>query len=160
MKIFEFSGGFVRIFQPDFEFHFLESQFFSLSWHLIWLVCRAVPIFFYWQQRSRMDGPFRFFEHIRRTRRKFSGSLWKKVSVLKMSFWKIKLKIRSGYSDKISFFRLKLFFQIFLEIFLRILWTFSRYLKGPLNLELCGSKKIVTARHLPLTRMKVISFYT
>ena len=135
------------------------SIFFTfLTSNLIGVSCG--PDFFYWQQRSRMDGPFRFFEHIRRTRRKFSGSLWKKVSVLKMSFWKIKLKIRSGYSDKISFFRLKLFFQIFLEIFLRILWTFSRYLKGPLNLELCGSKKIVTARHLPLTRMKVISFYT
>ena len=60
----------------------------------------------------------------------------------------MKLKIRLEYSDKISCFELKLFFQRPLENFLWTLRTCSRYLKGPPNLDLCVSKKITTIRHV------------
>ena len=58
----------------------------------------------------------------------------------------MKLKIRLEYSNKTPFFGLKLFFQRPLENFLLAWRTCSRYLKGPPNLALCVSKKIVTAR--------------
>ena len=61
--------------------------------------------------------------------------------------FKMKLKIGLEHFDKTPFFGLKLFFQGPLEFFLLTLRTCSRYLRGPPNLVLCLSKKIVTARH-------------
>ena len=66
----------------------------------------------------------------------------------------MKLKMRLEYSDKTPFFELKLFFQRPLENFLWTLCTCSRYLKGPPNLVLCVSKKIVTVRH---TNTKILT---
>ena len=66
----------------------------------------------------------------------------------------IKLKIGLEYSDKTPFFGLKLFFQMHLENFLLTLRTCSKYLKGPLNLALCVSKKIVIIRH---TNKKILA---
>ena len=56
-----------------------------------------------------------------------------------------RLKMRLEYSGKISFLGSN-FFQRSLETFLWTLRTCSRYLKGPPNLDLCISKRIVTAR--------------
>ena len=35
-------------------------------------------------QTTRLSGPFRYLEHVRKANRKFSKGLWKKVSVQKM----------------------------------------------------------------------------
>ena len=64
----------------------------------------------------------------------------KKVEILK----KMKLKIRLEYSDKTTFFGLKLFLKRPLETFLWTLRTCSRYLKGAINLELYAGKRIRT----------------
>ena len=58
-------------------------------------------------QRSRFNEPFRYLEHVRKVHRKVSGGLEKNVSAQKMGgCQKMKLKIRSEYSDKISCFEL------------------------------------------------------
>ena len=49
------------------------------------LVCRMIMIFLL-TQRTRLGGPFRYLEHVRRANRKFSRGLWKKVSAQKMGF--------------------------------------------------------------------------
>ena len=127
-----------------FSFMFSKSLFFHFFWHIIWWVCRAVTSFLL-TQGSRLSGPFKYLEHVRKIRRKFSRSL--KNIFNPKHFLKIKLKIMLEYSNKTSLFKLKLFFQRLLENFLRIWRTCSSYLKSPLNLGLYISKQIVTERH-------------
>ena len=78
---------FVRIFQPDFEFHFFKnSTFFTLpnmrfDWCVIW------SRFFLLKQKARLTVSFRYLEHARKGHKIFSRSLWKTNSVRKMRFW-------------------------------------------------------------------------
>ena len=55
---------------------FQNLYFFHFFWHIIWWVCRAVASFLL-TQGSRLSGPFRYLEHVRKIRRKFSRSLRK-----------------------------------------------------------------------------------
>ena len=70
---------FVKIFQPDFEFHFFKnSTFFALpnmrfDWCVVW------SRFFLLRQKSRLTVSFRYLEHTRKGRKIFSKSLWKKI---------------------------------------------------------------------------------
>jgi len=91
------------------------------------------------RKESRLSGPFRYLEHVRKVNQIFSRSLWK--SEKSWDFEKMKLKIELEYSDKTPFFWAETFFQRPLEIFLLTLRTCSRCLKGPLNLALCVRKK-------------------
>ena len=56
---------------------FQNLNFFHFSWHIIRLVCRVVTIFLL-TQNTRLGGPFKYLEHIRKVHRKFSRGLWKK----------------------------------------------------------------------------------
>ena len=62
----------------------------------------------------------------------------------------LKLKIGLKYSDKTSFFEVKLFFffQRHPETFPCTLRTSPRYLQGPHDLDLCVIKNIWTANHV------------
>ena len=118
--------------------------FFHFSWHKIWLVRRAVTIFLL-TQRSRLGGPFRYLEHVRKVHKKFSRGLWKLVSAQNMSK---KWSSKSGWNILTKpHFWIWNFFQRPLDNLLLAWRTCSRYLKGPPNLALCVSKKIVTVRH-------------
>ena len=123
---------------------FQNFNFFHFSWHIIRLVCRMVTIFLL-TQRTRSDAPFRYLEHIRKVHRKFSRGPWKKWK--KLRFWKNEAQNRVGIFWQNPIFWAETFFQRPLENFLLAWRTCSRYLKGPPNLVLCVSKKIVTIRH-------------
>ena len=95
-------------------------------------------------QTARLSGPFRYLEHVRKVNRKFSRGLWKKVSAPKMGFCQ---NLKSCWNILTNpIFGAETFFQSPLENFLLALRTCSRCLKGPLNLAVCVSKKIVTIR--------------
>ena len=68
----------------------------------------------------------------------------------KLDFWKFQCQNGVGelsrYAVKTSFFDLKLFFQSLLEFFLWVVYTYSRYLKGPFSLVLHVRKKIRVIR--------------
>ena len=124
---------------------FQNLNTFGFSWHIFWSVSRVVTILLL-MQRSRLGGPFRYLEHVRKIHRKCSRGFWKK-SLSSKHEEKTKLKMRLEYSDKSSFLSSN-FFQRSLQTFLWTLWTCSEYLKGPPNLDLYISKIIVTARHI------------
>ena len=123
---------------------FQNINFFHFSWHKIWLVRHEVTIFLL-TQKARLGGPFRYLEHVRKVRRMFLRGPSKRSFSPKQGGVRI---FQTHFElHSYSFFELKLFFQMPLENFLLAWRTCSRYLKGPLNLVLCVSKKIVTARH-------------
>ena len=66
----------------------------------------------------------------------------------KLRFWKMKLKVKLQYSDKISCFELELFFQVFLENFLWGLRQRSRYLGRSLDIGLSSARRIMVIRHV------------
>ena len=78
------------------------------------------------------DAPIRFY--VRKSEKK-----WR--------FWKNEAQNRVGIFWQNPIFWAETFFQRPLENFLLAWRTCSRYLKGPPNLVLCVSKKIVTIRH-------------
>ena len=75
----------------------------------------------------------------------FLAAVEKKVSIQKMS--KNEPQNRVGIFWQNPIFGAETFFQRPLKNFLLALRTCSRYLKGPLNLAVCVSKKIVTIWH-------------
>ena len=78
----------------------------------------------------------------RHTNRIICQEKWKKLR-----FWKNEAQNRVGIFWQNPIFWAETFFQSPLEIFLWTLRTCLRYLKGPPNIVLYVSKKIVTARH-------------
>ena len=108
--------------------------------NILVLVCRAVTIFLL-TQRTRLGGPFKYLEPIEN----FPGAFEKKFQPKKWSFVRI---FQHDFELRFySFSELKLFFQMSLENFLWTLRTCSRCLKGPPNLALCVSKKIMATSH-------------
>ena len=85
----------------------------------------------------------------RRTNQILYQEKWKKLR-----FWKNEAQNRVGIFWQNPIFWAETFFQRPLENFLFTLRTCSRYLKGPLNLAVCVSKKIVTIRH---TNKKILA---
>ena len=117
---------------------FQNLNTFGFSWHIFWSVSRAVTILLL-MQRSRLGGPFRYLEHVRKIHRKFSRGLWKKFELKTWGRDQAENEIRIFWQNLI--FWTKTFFQRLVENFPWTLRTCSRYLKGPLNLALCASKK-------------------
>ena len=85
----------------------------------------------------------------RRTNQILCQEKWKKLR-----FWKNEAQNRVGIFWQNPIFWAETFFQRPLENFLLAWRTCSRYLKGPPNLVLCVSKKIVTIRH---TNKKILA---
>ena len=99
---------FVRIFQPDFEFHFFKnSTFFTLpnmrfGWCVIW------SRFFLLKQKARLTVSFRYLEHARKGHKIFSRSLWKKIQSEK---WGFGIKFLPDF--ELRFFKISTFFKSF-----------------------------------------------
>ena len=146
--------NFSRIFQPDFEVHFLKiSTFFVfLERWFYWCVMWSQ---FLLTQRNMSSGPLRYLEHVHKVYRKISKCLWKKFQLQK---WVLKAwSSKSIWNILTKPYVLSWnFFQRPLENVLWTLWTCSRYLKGPPKLNLCISKRIVTA--LFFNRVGVLRF--
>ena len=79
---------------------------------------------------------------VRHTNQIIFQEMWKKLG-----FWKNEAQMSLEYSNKTSYFEVKLFFQRAVKIFLWTLLTCSRYLEGSPNFVLCVSEKIGFVRH-------------
>ena len=73
------------ILTPFWASFFKNLNFFHFSWHIIWLVCRAVMLFLL-TQRSKLGKLFTYLEHGRKAHKKVSRGFWQKVSAQKMRF--------------------------------------------------------------------------
>ena len=76
--------GLIRIFKLILSFtcFFQNLKFFLFSrYYLI-----GVTIFFLQKQKSRLGGPFRYLDHVRKVHRKFLQAFEKKFLVQKMRF--------------------------------------------------------------------------
>ena len=68
---------------PNLVLNFIFSEstlFFHFSWHIFWLVCRAVT-FFLNDAKCRLGGPFRYPEHVRKVHRKVCRDLWIQIDI-------------------------------------------------------------------------------
>ena len=74
-----------NILTPFWALFFKNLNFFHFSWHIIWLVCRAVMLFLL-TQRSKLGKLFTYLEHGRKAHKKVSRGFWQKVSAQKMRF--------------------------------------------------------------------------
>ena len=104
---------------------FQNLDCFHFSWHIIWLVCRGVTIFFL-TQISRSGKPCRYVEHMRKVHRKVSRGLWKKTFNLKNA--KETQNVVQKFWQNLIFLVETFFFQRSLENFLSVWRTCSRYL--------------------------------
>ena len=91
------------------------------------------------KQRSRLSGPFKYLARFQKVYRKFSRSIWKKVSAQNRRFsqnipsWLWAPFLAHNWAET--------FFQISPETFLWASCTHPRYLEGLLSSYLCVSKK-------------------
>ena len=108
-----------------------------LLWRMITIVLLT--------QRSRLSGPSKYLARFHKVYRKFSRSIWKKVSAQNRRFsqnipsWLWAPFLAHNWAET--------FFQISPETFLWASCTHPRYLEGLLSSYLCVSKKIMTIRH-------------
>ena len=128
--------GFVRIFQPDFEFHFFTFPDIKSDW------CVVRSRFFYWRKEIGLVDHSDTLNMFVKPIENFLEAFEPKLQFKKMS--KNETQNRVGIFWQNPIFWAETFFQRPLENFLLARRTCSRYLKGPLNLAVCVSKKIVT----------------
>ena len=84
--------GFVRIFQPDFEFHFSKYQLFSLLLRYN-LIAEPCGHDFVTEGKIYFEKAYTYLENVRKGHRKSFGSLWKK--------FQLKTWVLSEYSNLI-----------------------------------------------------------
>ena len=87
---------------PIVSFIFSKSYVFHFCWHLIWLVCRAITIFYWLKKLSKLIC-FRDIENVREVNSKFSRSLGKRIFTLKK--WDF-LRIFKFLKDSSDYFRI------------------------------------------------------
>ena len=78
------------------SFIFQNLNFSCFSWHIIWLVCRAVTTFLLTQQ-SRLSRLPRYLERLRKAYEKISRGTWK-------NSFSSKHEVLSEYSNLVSSF--------------------------------------------------------
>ena len=144
--------GVVRILQHDFELHFilifLAEIFFQRPLeNFLWTLrtfsryLRGPPNLVLCVRKKIVTA--------RRTNQILCQEKWKKLR-----FWKNEAQNRVRVFWQNPIFWAETFFQRPLENFLLARRTCSRYLKGPPNLALCVSKKIIIIRH---TNKKILA---
>ena len=98
-----------------FHFIFYNINFFHFSWHIIWLVCRMVTIFFYWLKDIRQASlPDTLNVSIKNTE---NFLRWFEEKNLIKHEQEIELEVSLENSDKTSCFELRLFLKCHQKIF-------------------------------------------
>ena len=102
---------------------------------------------FYWRREIGLAGLSNSLNMSVKPTKTFRRAFEKNILLQKMRFCQnILTWFQTSFYKISTFFEVKLFFQRLVENFLWTLRTCSSYLKGPPNLVLCVSKKIVTTR--------------
>ena len=94
---------------------FQNLNFFHFSWHKIWLVRRAVTILLL-TQRTRLGGPFRYLEHVRKANKKFLEAFEKRFQP--------KIWVRNEVQNQVGKFWQNLMFWA--ETFSKMSWNFFK----------------------------------